>query len=67
MGELDSNEWGGTHGGLPHTDGHHLRFIPLLYHNLGDLSRGKVENLDYFFALAYGIPTIVVALPGLSP
>lgn len=26
--------------GFPPTDGHHLCFVPLLYHNLGNLSRG---------------------------
>ena len=38
MGEPDSNGWSGTLGGLSATDAHHLCFVPLLYHNLDDLS-----------------------------
>ena len=35
---LERVEW--HNGGLSATEAHHLRFVPLLYHNLGDLSRG---------------------------
>ena len=45
---LERVEW--HTGGLSATDAHHLCFVPLLYHNLGDLSRGFFYDFSYRFA-----------------
>ena len=49
---LERVEW--HIGGLSATEAHHLCFVPLLYHNLGDLSRGFLKFLGYPRPLSRG-------------
>jgi len=58
-----SKEVGGTRIRIPQS--YHLRrptsFVPLLYHNLGGLSRGFLHFLRIFFESTYACATLTMA------